>query len=958
MRRLSWKFFLACLAGFLLAGSPFPPPAIGPKQPNIAPGGRALAISVNPADENKIMVASESGGLFRSTTHGATWTQVSAGSTFWFTDVTYLPANPNVILATARADTRVVSGGGIWRSTGGGGTWSHVPLNLPNWCDAANFGANALYAETARDRVWVGADCGLAYSDDQGATWSFLPTVATSVTAVLAPTPGRLAILAYNGVRISTDGGSSWSVSGAGLPPMYYIYPRQHNQIAVSPINPDHLYWALNYAYNDGNHIALVRSTDFGTNWEILFKDINMNRPPIVRTANALSGDSAQYDVYYANGSMALVRATADGSGSSLSSWTYLNLDHADVGDVAFGNDHKTPILLATDGGLHKTTDNGQNWTFAGGGSAGYNALQIAEVTGQIHNDGLSADLYFGTQDNGFWASPDEGASWPVPYGSEGVFLNIPRDFYPANQTKLTGSDTGSGTLFISGKLFAGVSTFPSAPDFVGAPRLLKPAYYVQQTGNFGLPGSAFALTTDTGSSWAARYGFPEPVWELPKAAGSVNDPVVYAAVQKPGATSKGYAVIELKRTSDVLGNNTALSSNVSGFGSLGFYPTMWVYYVSFGVDPNDSNYLMVSDVVDDQVKVSTDAGATWTPDTTLTDLVTQSGTFKFSWWPGITQTTAYAFDPDCDGHILVGTYQAGIFETFDRGGSWQKLGNSELIPEVTSMFFPGNGRLVISSYGRGLWKYSYTCPSQPLQVPKPIYFAEPLIFWKGAKVPISEIHDPDTCPACAFFPLIGGKILDYKTDPGTGELIEVIINKGEFQGYTWQGVGLPIPFKVTKKAQQQGGALSADRQLQELLAADGTLQGTQPGKSQIKGLFLEGNILRGLILAEEDLSIDSLPKKVLLGPHISLSPLGPRPIDETEPITVTGVGFDPALPLEVLLDGQPVQPDAPPDFDPQGNFTFTLTPLVDLGGHTILVRQGDIQDIGLFLVTVHEAEP
>ncbi len=775
----------------------------------------------------------------------------------------------------------------------------------------------------------------------------------------MAPASGHIALLTNPGVKVSTDGGSSWNLSSTGLPVNYFFYT-QHNQLAAAPNNPDHLSWALTYNHN-GPHLALLRSTDFGSSWNILINNAGTNRPPIVRTALDLSGDSSLYDVYFADGGGTLERATADVSGSSISSWTTLSIDHSDPADIAFSTDSKTPLLLATDGGLHKSADGGLTWKLTGGGAAGYDALQITDMTGQLHQNGLSTDLYFATQDNSIWGSPDEGASWPASFDSEGFYLNIPRDFYPPSQTHLTGMYCMPCNYFIAGPVFLGISNFSNAPGFVLAPRLLQPATYLQQTEITNVPSEIFSLTTNTGVSWNPRYGISESVLGLPQPAGPANDPVIYHAIHPSGTSKKGYALILLKRVSDVLGNLTPLVSDVTGFGSLGYYANMLGSSLSFGVDPNDSNYLIVSDVDDSQVKVSTDAGATWTPDKALTDLVTESGQLRFDWSPGFTQTTTFAFDPDCTGHVVVGTQQAGIFETFDRGAKWQKVSGSELIPQVTSIFFDGNGNMIISSYGRGLWKYAYSCPVKPLTPAKLLQFAEPLIYWKGARVPIRQIHDPEVCPACGYFFLKGGKVLDYKTALGTNKLLEVNINNGVFQGYTWNGGSLPVPFKVTKGKGQTQGGLAPTSPLQSLPSVAGQLQGSLPGRSQIKGLFMEGDILRGLILATDDLTIADLPKFVPLGPHIRLSEQGPIPIDELGPLVVTGTGFAPGIALEVVVDRKIIQLESPPVFDAQGDFTFSFTPPLSLGLHTILVRQvtpsGLTADIAAFTEAPHDSQ-
>lgn len=952
MKRILGVSLLVSATAFLLAARAHFSP-VSPMQPNIPNGGRAVAIAVDPGSDNNIVVASESGGLFRSTSRGATWSQVSGNGTFWFTDVTYLPANRSVVIATANADTRVTSGGGIWRSADGGGSWSRVSVSAPTADCTTNFAAYALAAETGRDRVWAGTLCGLAYSDDEGLSWTFLPVVSgygnDPVYAVLAPAVGRLDIVTPFGMKLSTDGGSTWSTPSSGLPPYYNIQIGSHSQIASAPTDPDHLWWAFNYWFYNGtgyeNHRALFRSTDNGATWTSATEaNVVQNRPPFVRAALAPAFGSSQYAVYFSDGGCTFERADATfGSSSTLSSWTTLNVDHCDYNDMAFADDDTTPLLLATDGGLHGTSDDGLNWHFTGGGANGYDALQITEVTGQQHSGDSNDDLYFGTQDNAVWASPDFGATWPAAASGEGFFLNVWRDALPPADTTFTYVGCGPCGNVMSGPVLSGVTGWPDPPNNAGNPRLLSPGNYVQNTALSGLTASIFDLTTNTGGSWTPRYAFPEQVQDLPKVAGDESNPVVYTAIQVPGTTPTGDPLIQIKRVTDVLGSSTPLVSNISGFGGLGIFPTMFAWYKPFGVAPGDPNYLIVSDIIDHQVKVSTDAGASWNPDLPLTNLVTGSGTFKFNWGP-FTQTSTFALDPDCASHIVVGTRQAGAFESFNRGGSWTPIAGSDQLPDISSVFFAGGGREILSSYGRGLWETDYTCPLAHLPPGAVIKIAEPLIYWKGAKVPISQIHDPEVCPVCGYYLDFGGKVIDYRTAPGSDQLQEVFVTGGSrIEGFTFDGKSLPVQFKVT--IGQRQGHQNVDPHLQQLLG----------GGNQIKGLFMEGATLRGLIISSQDLTLDQLPKTVPLGPHIRAA-LNTDAANGTSLVTVSGAGFNPQFPIQAFLDGQPAKIQSV-QMDAAGNFEFTLPGTLGVGGHTVRVTQdtpnGLIQDANIIVVSV-----
>lgn len=194
-----------------------------------------------------------------------------------------------------------------------------------------------------------------------------------------------------------------------------------------------------------------------------------------------------------------------------------------------------------------------------GAGASGYAALQITEVTGQLHADRKTSDLYFATQDNDIRASPDGGSTWPANRCCEGFFLNIWREPLAPADTRLTGVSCAGCGNFISGPLLAGQAGFPDPPNNAGNPRLLKPACYVSNTAISGLSASVFDLTMDTGGSWTPRYGFAEPVRDLSKAGGPVADPVVYVAVKLPGATPDGNEIVGIKRIAGVLGSGSPL---------------------------------------------------------------------------------------------------------------------------------------------------------------------------------------------------------------------------------------------------------------------------------------------------------------------------------------------------------------------------------------------------------------
>lgn len=907
-------------------------------QPAIPNGGRAVAVCRHPSSNNELMVVSESGGLFKTTNGAADWTQVSGSSTYSFSDVIYDPANPATILATAYPDTKWATGGGIWRSTNSGSTWTQINLPAPPAGCTGDVSVNCIDVEPGSGRFWAGSSCGLLYSDDHGATWAYLQSIGyfnERVVAILAPVANHLKILSDGGVKVSDDDGANWTGSSSGLP--WYVSKDVHNQIACSPLNDRHLFLSCYLVGSDNNwHRGLYMSTDNGATWTNLLDAALMNRPTFVKTALSLSGNGNQIDVYYSDGGCVFQRATFNEgvTPTIVGGWTAMNMDHCDGSDLAFRTDGKTPLLFTSDGGVSTSADQGGHWTLTGAGTHGYNALQITECTGQKHTSDNKSDLYFATQDNSLWASPDEGLTWPGVMCCEGFFLNIPRNSLPVGQTKFSGVACWGCANFISDPLLAGQAGFPDPPNNAGNPFLLMPATYVQNTQVSGLSDNIFDLTINTGGTWTPKYGFTEEVRDLSKQSPNGGNPVIFTAARMPGATADGQEMVGIKKINGVLAPGSPIVSTIGGFGSMGIFPTMFAWYKPYGVDPFDQNHLIVPDIIDSVVRFSFDGGLTWKVDTPLTQLIKGGGIFRFRWGP-FTQLSAIGFDPDKRGHILVGTVEAGVFSTCDDGRTWEKVKNSELLPNVSSFYFDGNNSAIISTYGRGLWKYNYkACPKDQGPTIPNLKWAEPVIFWKGGYVPISQIHDPDACPVCGFYLTQQGEIESYIINPQTDELTGVTLNMGEIKGYSGSGAGMEVPFRTTVLADRQaaGNSTAPDEQLLALLRRNNL---------QIKGVFLDGKVFKGLLLYNKDIRPEDLPQQHQPKPKLFVDwkSYQQRSSGVTA-VKVFATGLDRQRPVTFTIDGKSVKTDSILEFDEKGNLAHLLRVPLAPGGHTLLIIQ------------------
>ena len=87
-------------------------------QPNIPNGGRANTIAVKPKQNDIILVASESGGLFKTTDGGGSWKHVDRLAPYFTNAVAFVPGDPKVVIVTTSEDFSQPNQGGIWAGPG------------------------------------------------------------------------------------------------------------------------------------------------------------------------------------------------------------------------------------------------------------------------------------------------------------------------------------------------------------------------------------------------------------------------------------------------------------------------------------------------------------------------------------------------------------------------------------------------------------------------------------------------------------------------------------------------------------------------------------------------------------------------------------------------------------------------------------------------------------------------
>lgn len=444
-------------------------------------GGRTRALAIDVTDENIILAGTNSGGLWRSTNGGTSWTQTS--------DISQLqnvsciaqdirPGKTNTWYygsgegtgASASAGGAYFLGNGLYKSTNGGITWSpltstnsNTPHTFEKFFDVVwNVACNP--ADTVNNTVYA-ATIGVIYkSIDGGTTWTIAKGGGSTYSyyADVLVTPKKGVVYATldsqgpdKGIWRSEDGVTFTNITPAGFPTKYNRIvignaPSDENQVYFLGSTPGfgtpdtnfqgsvewNSLWKYTYVSGDG--------TGSGGIWE----DRSANLPKTGRPFNTFNAQGG-YDLVVkvkpddANtvfiGGTNLFRST-DGFSTS-GNTTYIggyelgaklpvvNMyknHHPDQHQLLFYNSDPKKMLCGNDGGVFKTTDNTADtisWTSLNNGYVTSMFYTCAIDHATSGNNVIVA----GAQDNGSWFTNNANplTPWVTPRGGDGSYCAI-----------------------------------------------------------------------------------------------------------------------------------------------------------------------------------------------------------------------------------------------------------------------------------------------------------------------------------------------------------------------------------------------------------------------------------------------------------------------------------------------------------------------------------------------------
>jgi len=369
-------------------------------------GGRVTTVTGVPQRKREFWMGASGGGVWKTTDAGASWNNVSDGyfSTGSIGAIRVAPSNPDIVWVGTGSDgirSNVITGRGVYRSDDAGRTWRFLGLR-----DVGQIGAVVVHP-TNPDVAFVAAqgsafvssaDRGVYRTKDGGQSWEKVLFVndSTGITDITAKPgdPNTLYAAAWRGVRRpwailsgsrddggvyrSTDGGTTWTKLGGGLPTGII----GKSNLAVSAAAPNRVY-ALFEA--EVPRQGVYRSDDGGNTWTQTSSMNALVLRPFYYTN--IDADPTNADnVWVQNETM--FRSTDGGK-----TFAPLSTPHGDNHDIWINPTDADVMVQSNDGGANVSLDGGRTW------STQYNQ-GTSELYQVFVDDHFPYRLYGAQQDN------------------------------------------------------------------------------------------------------------------------------------------------------------------------------------------------------------------------------------------------------------------------------------------------------------------------------------------------------------------------------------------------------------------------------------------------------------------------------------------------------------------------------------------------------------------------------
>ena len=652
-------------------------------------GGRVTDIEMFVDDLNTIFVGTASGGIFKSSNRGTTWTPIFDNEATLSIGDMAIASDKSIYVGTGEANagggSLAYDGVGVYKSTDQGNTWEwkglaevgsigQVVVNPNNPAEVYVAAMGQLFKNnTAR---------GVYKSQDGGDSWKQVLFVSDSTGAIdlaIHPTNPQIVYAAMwerirrpnnrqyggatSGIYKSEDGGNSWVELTNDLPRL--AAEKGRIGIALAPSNPD-IIMAI-YADAIGFLEGIYKSEDGGNNWTTIS---SVSSVSFMWWFGKIFIDPIDSETVFVP-ALDLHRSKNGGTSFSNVSGSM----HVDQHAIYIHPMNTDFVVAGNDGGTYISENGGDTWTKQ-------NTLPITQFYTCEIDYSNPEQLYGGTQDNGtvrtLGGILDD---WERISGGDGF-----RVLVDPSDNKYIYAESQRGVLFRS---VDGGQSFSSArTGIVGSDRnnWNSPlAFDPTDTRTLYFGTNKLYKSTNRAVNWSSIS--PDLT------DGAVDGNLTFGTITSIDVSTLDAGIIYIGTDDGNVWNT--LNGGDTWTKVSADLPKRWVTDVA--TDPIDeatayaifSGYRFGENI--GHIYKTMDNGTTWT------DI---SGNL-----PDIPLNAIIINPNDMDQLFLAS--DIGVFETLDGGIDWQLLtANLPNVPVTDLDFHPPTNTLVAASYGRGLYRY------------------------------------------------------------------------------------------------------------------------------------------------------------------------------------------------------------------------------------------------------------
>jgi photosystem II stability/assembly factor-like uncharacterized protein len=640
-----------------LVGPDYSPGTTGTNNNGI---GRVKDICFHPTDTNIFYIGSETGGLWKTTDCGTTYTFLSQQWPNTLIENMFLnPSNPMEIW--------VYIENALMKTTNGGTTWTTLTLS-GNQADAISF-----YMNFAQNRMLLNTFYGTYYSSD-GITWTLAtgtPTFTTNFLRTFVHDAANSAIVyGVNSSNIykSSNGGQTFTA----LNPTGITFGSTINRIAVSANAPNSVFIM---SVNNYRLVGVFKSTDGGASFtKILDATTSVasesNPPGSSFSADATFGGQgfihASFAVSPTDASRMFVGGvslfyTPNGGANWYGADDGFPLSpHVDYMNIRFQPVSNQPFACS-DGGLYKAYKHR-----ASNGVMIWESLNENISITQMYTISTSADgsqLITGQQDNGAFVYEVGTSFW---------------DFLSIGDGMATGYNAVGSTQKYLARQNGNLSIYNGdvETDLLNSSSLGESAnfYTVMKTNNM-VNGRLYMIrnnlwkSEDYGANWTNITSSIGSSFTNGDLALCHNNPNVLAIYNS---------------SSIYLSEDNGASWTSVNLPKEGLNP---IYVTQLAIHSNNPDILWASNNAN--VYATTDRGQTWT---------------KYSTWPSLSVNKIVHVDGTTDRLLIATTL--GVFEKSEGSASLQEVSSGLPKVDVKDLTISYcTNKVYIATYGRGAWQ-------------------------------------------------------------------------------------------------------------------------------------------------------------------------------------------------------------------------------------------------------------